>query len=269
VKASVLPKPAAAHPKAAAAAAVADAKDLHIKPDPCRAFALPFIRRDYMQSIASKIDHTLLKPDATPAQIESLCKEALSFGTASVCVNPIYVPLCHRLLANSSVKVCTVVGFPLGASTSKSKAFEAAEAVSLGASEIDMVISVASAKAGDKNALIDDIKAVVEASSEAIVKVILEVCLLTDAEKVLVCEAALEAGAHFVKTSTGFSTGGATVADVALFRSVVGDKMQIKAAGGIRTYDNALAMLSAGADRLGASATALILAEESRRAGRI
>ena len=220
-----------------------------------------------MVSIASKIDHTLLKPDATPAQIEALCKEALRFGTASVCVTPIYVPLCSKLLSGSAVKVCTVVGFPLGASTSKAKAFETAEAVATGAEEIDMVISIAAAKAGDKQALVSDIKAVVDAASGAVVKVILEACLLSDEEKALACKAAMEAGAHFVKTSTGFSTGGATVHDVKLFRSVVGSKMQIKAAGGIRTYDDALAMLEAGADRLGASATVKILEEEARRNG--
>ena len=200
------------------------------------------------------IDHTLLKADATKEQITKLCNEAKEFDFASVCVNTCYVPLCTELLNGSGVKVCCVVGFPLGSMDTASKVFEAKNAVKNGADEVDMVINVGALKGKDYDYLTNDIKAVVEASKPAIVKVIIETCLLTDEEKVKACELSVKAGAAFVKTSTGFSTAGATVQDVALMRRTVGDKVLVKAAGGIRTYEDAMKMIEAGADRLGCSA---------------
>lgn len=200
------------------------------------------------------IDHTLLKADATAEQITKLCNEAKEYDFASVCVNTCYVPLCKKLLAGTDVKVCCVVGFPLGAMDSESKAFEAKKAVENGAQEVDMVINIGSLKAKDYEYLTNDIKAVVEASKPAIVKVIIETCLLTDEEKVQACEASVKAGAAFVKTSTGFSTAGATPEDVALMRKTVGTNCSVKAAGGIRSYEDAMKMIEAGADRLGCSA---------------
>ena len=207
-----------------------------------------------MQELNHYIDHTLLKAEATPGQIEKLCAEALEYHFASVCVNTCYVPLSARLLAASDVAVCCVVGFPLGAMLTEGKAAETRLAVAAGAQEVDMVINVGMAKAGDWAYIEQDIRAVVEAAGAAHVKVILECCLLTDEEKERACAAAKAAGAAFVKTSTGFSTGGATVADVALMRRAVGPEMGVKAAGGVRTRQDALAMIEAGADRLGASA---------------
>ena len=204
-------------------------------------------------SIASYIDNTLLKQDATPEQIRKICAESIEFGCASVCCNPSYVPLVSECLKESSVKVCTVIGFPLGMNDSKVKAFEAALAAEQGADELDMVINVGRLKAGELDYVKNDIKAVVDAANGKLVKVIIECCLLTDEEKVTACKLAKEAGADFVKTSTGFSTGGATAADVALMRKTVGPEMGVKAAGGVRDYASAMAMIEAGATRIGAS----------------
>ena len=206
------------------------------------------------KTIASMIDHTLLKPEATPAQIEKLCAEAAEYHFASVCVNPVYIPLAARLLKGTGVKVCCVVGFPLGAIAPEQKAAEAASCVAMGAEELDMVIHVGAAKAGDWALVQRDIEGVVKAAAGHTVKVIIETCLLTDEEKVKACEAAKAAGAHFVKTSTGFSTGGATTHDIALMRKTVGPEMGVKASGGIRDYATAMAMIEAGANRIGASA---------------
>lgn len=200
------------------------------------------------------IDHTLLKANATRAQIEKLCDEALEYHFASVCVNTCWVPLAHEKLAGSDVNTCCVVGFPLGAMLTEAKAAETRLAVEAGADEVDMVINVGWLLDGDYDAVRDDIAAVVKAANGKCVKVIIEACLLTDEQKVKACELSVEAGATFVKTSTGFSTGGATVEDVALMRKTVGDKCKVKAAGGIHTTEEAKAMVAAGADRLGASA---------------
>ena len=212
------------------------------------------------KTIASMIDHTLLKPEATPAQIEKLCAEAAEYHFASVCVNPVYIPLAARLLKGTGVKVCCVVGFPLGAIAPEQKAAEAASCAAMGAEELDMVIHVGAAKAGDWALVQRDIEGVVKAAAGHTVKVIIETCLLTDEEKVKACEAAKAAGAHFVKTSTGVSTGGATTHDIALMRKTVGPKMGVKASGGIRDYETAMAMIEAGANRIGASAGIAIVA---------
>ena len=206
------------------------------------------------------IDHTLLKANATRAQIEKLCDEALEYNFASVCVNTCWVPLAHEKLAGSEVKTCCVVGFPLGAMLTKAKAAETRLAVEAGADEVDMVINIGWLLDGEYDAVRDDIAAVVKAAGGKCVKVIIEACLLTDEQKVKACELSVEAGATFVKTSTGFSTGGATVADVALMRKTVGDRCLVKAAGGIHTADEARAMVEAGADRLGCSAGIQIMA---------
>lgn len=212
------------------------------------------------KTIAAMIDHTLLKPEATPAQIEKLCAEAAEYHFASVCVNPVYIPLAARLLKGTGVKVCCVVGFPLGAIAPEQKAAEAASCAAMGAEELDMVIHVGAAKAGDWALVQRDIEGVVKAAAGYTVKVIIETCLLTDEEKVKACEAAKAAGAHFVKTSTGFSTGGATTHDIALMRKTVGPEMGVKASGGIRDYETAMAMIEAGANRIGASAGIAIVA---------
>lgn len=212
------------------------------------------------KTIAAMIDHTLLKPEATPAQIEKLCAEAAEYHFASVCVNPVYIPLAARLLKGTGVKVCCVVGFPLGAIAPEQKAAEAASCAAIGAEELDMVIHVGAAKAGDWALVQRDIEGVVKAAAGHTVKVIIETCLLTDEEKVKACEAAKAAGAHFVKTSTGFSTGGATTHDIALMRKTVGPEMGVKASGGIRDYETAMAMIEAGANRIGASAGIAIVA---------
>jgi deoxyribose-phosphate aldolase len=216
-----------------------------------------------IQKLTSMIDHTLLKPEATTAQIEQLCDEARRFGFASVCVNPTHVKLCARLLQGSPVRVCTVVGFPLGASLPEVKAYETQQAVRDGATEIDMVVNIGALK--DKNAdlVARDIAAVVNAAhvSGALVKVIIEAALLTDEEKIVACRLAKDAGAEYVKTSTGVGPGGATVQDVALMRRTVGPEMGVKAAGGIRTLADAEKMVEAGATRLGASASVKIMAE--------
>ncbi len=212
------------------------------------------------KTIAAMIDHTLLKPEATPAQIEKLCAEAAEYHFASVCVNPVYIPLAARLLKGTGVKVCCVVGFPLGAIAPEQKAAEAASCAAMGAEELDMVIHVGAAKAGDWALVQRDIEGVVKAAAGHTVKVIIETCLLTDEEKVKACEAAKAAGAHFVKTSTGFSTGGATTHDIALMRKTVGPEMGVKASGGIRDYEAAMAVIEAGANRIGASAGIAIVA---------
>ena len=212
------------------------------------------------KTIAAMIDHTLLKPEATPAQIEKLCAEAAEYHFASVCVNPVYIPLAARLLKGTGVKVCCVVGFPLGAIAPEQKAAEAASCAAMGAEELDMVIHVGAAKAGDWALVQRDIEGVVKAAAGHTVKVIIETCLLTDEEKVKACEAAKAAGAHFVKTSTGFSTGGATTHDIALMRKTVGPEMGVKASGGIRDYATAMAMIEAGANLIGASAGIAIVA---------
>lgn len=212
------------------------------------------------KELASMMDHTLLKATATPEQIRMLCEEAKTIGAASVCVNPCNVSLAKEELAGTAVKVCTVIGFPLGANTSEVKAFETKEAIRNGAQEVDMVINVGALLSGDRESVYKDIKKVVEAADGVTVKVIIETCYLTDEQKKQACEAAMKAGADFVKTSTGFGTGGATVHDVALMRSVVGDKMKVKASGGIHDYEEAMSMLTASADRLGVSASLAILA---------
>ena len=212
-------------------------------------------------NLARMIDHTLLKPDATPDQIAQLCFEARKHGFASVCVNPTWVTLCAQLLQGSPVKVCTVIGFPLGASAPEVKSFETQNAIDQGATEIDMVINIGALKARDLDLVAKDIRGVVSASHSrgAIVKVIIEAVLLTDEDKTVACLIAKEAGADFVKTSTGFASGGATVHDVALMRRVVGPELGVKAAGGVRTYEDAEQMIQAGATRIGASAGVKII----------
>lgn len=211
------------------------------------------------------IDHTLLKPEATKEQITKLCQEARQYDFASVCVNTCYVPLAKQLLAGSDVKVCCVVGFPLGAMDTVSKAFEAKTAVENGAQEVDMVINIGALKDKDYDYVTKDIAAVVEASKPAIVKVIIEACLLTDEEKVEACKCSMNAKAKFVKTSTGFSTHGATPEDVALMKKTVGNICKVKAAGGVRSYDDAIKMIEAGADRLGCSAGIKVMEEAKAR----
>ena len=208
------------------------------------------------------IDHTLLKQDATEKQIDCLLSEAREYDFASVCVNPAWVKHAKKGLEGTDVKVCTVVGFPLGATTSAVKAFETKEAIQNGADEIDMVINVGALKSGNLALVESDICAVVEASGDKLVKVIIETCLLTDQEKVVACQLAQKAGTDFVKTSTGFSTGGATIADVKLMREAVGPDMGVKAAGGARSYADALAFVEAGATRIGTSAGVVILKGE-------
>lgn len=202
--------------------------------------------------IAQMIDHTMLKADASRETIVRYCKEAREHKFASVCVNSAFVPLVAKELEGSGVKTCCVVGFPLGAMLTTAKAFEAAEAVKTGAQEIDMVINISALKDKDYSFVEEDIRAVAEASGDALVKVIIETCLLTDEEKVKACELSVKAGAAFVKTSTGFSTGGATAADVALMKKTVDGKALVKASGGIRTPEDAKALIEAGADRIGA-----------------
>ena len=211
--------------------------------------------------VARLIDHTLLKPDATQDQIAQLCYEARKYGFAAVCVNPSYVKLCSQLLKGTPVQVCTVVGFPLGATPPEVKAYEAQQALDDGATEVDMVINVGALKSKDYALVERDIATVARTSHSggAILKVIIEAALLTDEEKVIACQLAKTAGADYVKTSTGFGPGGATVHDVELMRRAVGPEMGIKAAGGIRTYEDTKAMVAAGATRIGASAGVKIL----------
>ena len=212
-----------------------------------------------MNPLNTYLDHTLLKAEATRAEILAVTAEAKAYKTASVCVNTCYTSLVSRELEGSGVKTCIVVGFPLGAMSSGAKAVEAALAVRDGAEEIDMVMNIGAAKAGDWAAVSADISAVVNAAKPAIVKVILETCLLSDEEKVSACKAAKSAGAAFVKTSTGFSTGGATTADISLMRKTVGSEMGVKASGGVRTREQAIAMIEAGASRIGCSSTKKIM----------
>ena len=206
------------------------------------------------------IDHTLLKPDASQEQIKTLIEEAKKYDFASVCVNPTWVNFAAQALKATDVKVCTVIGFPLGANTPELKAFETSDAIQNGANEIDMVINIGALKSRNFDLVERDIRAVVEAAKGTLVKVIIETCLLTDDEKVKACQIAQKAGADFVKTSTGFSTGGATVADVALMRKTVGPDMGVKASGGARSYEDALAFIKAGATRIGASSSVAIMA---------
>ena len=214
--------------------------------------------------IARMIDHTLLKPDAQRADVERLCREAREYRFASVCINPVWVSLCARLLEGSTVKVCTVIGFPLGATTSKAKAGETRQAVRDGAQEVDMVLNVGLAKDGEWRQVEEDVRAVVEAAGSRVVKkVILETCLLTDEQIVKACLACRAAGADFVKTSTGFSSGGATAEHVALMRRVVGAGMGVKASGGVRSLNDAVQLIESGADRLGASASVAIVGGKS------
>jgi deoxyribose-phosphate aldolase len=219
--------------------------------------------------LARMIDHTLLKPEATAADIERLCDEAKRHGFYSVCVNPTYVVQCKALLRGSPVKLCCVVGFPLGAQSPEIKAMEARKAIRDGASEIDMVINIGALKSKDEALVLRDIRAVVEACKDgrALSKVIFETALLTDDEKVRACELSMKAGADYVKTSTGFASGGATADDIALMaKTVAPKKLGVKASGGIRTYDDAVRMIEAGATRIGASASVRILEEAKARA---
>lgn len=215
------------------------------------------------KALARMIDHTLLKPEATPDQIDVLCAEAREYEFATVCVNPIYVKRAAQALAGTPVKVCTVVGFPLGATPTAVKVFETRQALQDGAGEIDMVLSIGALKAGEQGKVQNDIAAVVETArtADASVKVIIEAALLGEEEKVLACRLAAAAGAGFVKTSTGFGPGGATSHDVALMRATVGEEIGVKAAGGIRTYADAQTMVEAGANRLGASAGVNLVTE--------
>lgn len=199
------------------------------------------------------IDHTLLKPEATKEQIKKLCEEAMQYDFKSVCVNPTHVAYTKELLQESSVLVCTVIGFPLGANTAKVKAFETLDAIANGAQEIDMVINIGAVKEGNYELVKSDIQTVVEAADGVLVKVIVETCLLTEVEKTKMCQIVIEAGAQFIKTSTGFSTGGATKADIALFNENIQGKIQIKASGGVRTIEDAKTMITSGATRLGTS----------------
>ncbi len=210
-------------------------------------------------SIAAKIDHTMLKADATKETIKRYCKEAKEYSFASVCVNSCHVPMVAQELKGSGVKTCCVVGFPLGAMLKEAKAYEAKAAVAAGAEEVDMVINIGAMKDKDFDFVYEDIKAVVDAAKPALVKVIIETCLLTDEEKIKACELSVKAGADFVKTSTGFSTGGATTEDVALMKKTVDGKALVKASGGIRTPQDAQAMLDAGADRIGAGNGVVLL----------
>ncbi len=219
----------------------------------------------FNRELSAMIDHTLLKPEATAEQITKLCQEALQYEFKSVCVNPFWVPLSSMLLKGSPVNICTVIGFPLGAITSEAKADEAREAVRNGATEVDMVINIGALKSGQYDVVQHDIQCVVHAVKRStVVKVILETCLLTDSEKVKACELCKDAGADFVKTSTGFGSGGATVEDIRLMRQTVGQKMGVKASGGIRDYETAMTMIQAGANRIGASSGIAIVTHDAQ-----
>jgi deoxyribose-phosphate aldolase len=219
------------------------------------------MRRDKMD-IAKYIDHTILKPEATAEDVKKLCKEAREYKFVSVCVNGCYAKLVSTELEGTDVKTCVVVGFPLGAMTKEAKAFETTQAIENGATEIDMVINVGALKEKNYEILKEDIEAVVNAAKgKALVKVIIEACLLTDEEKVKACEISKEAKADFVKTSTGFSTGGATKEDIALMRKTVGPEIGVKASGGVRDFKTAMDMINDGASRIGASASISIVSE--------
>jgi deoxyribose-phosphate aldolase len=213
--------------------------------------------------LAKYIDHTQLKPDTTQEKMEELIEEAKEYGFASVCVNPYWVPFCYERLRNTSVKVCTVIGFPLGSNATDTKIYETKQAIKAGAEEVDMVINVGELKSGHDQLVKEDINAVVQAAGDkALIKVIIETALLTNEEKVRACQLAKEAGADYVKTSTGFSGGGATRSDIELMRKTVGGKMGVKASGGIRDLKTTNMMIEAGATRIGASAGAAILKGE-------
>lgn len=212
------------------------------------------------KELAAMMDHTLLKATATTEDIEKLCQEAIDIGAASVCVNPVNVKRASKCLKDSPVKVCTVIGFPLGANTSHVKAYETRDAIKNGADEVDMVINIGALLDGKINNVEKDIHEVVQAAKGKTVKVIIETCYLNDAQIIQACEAAARAGADFVKTSTGFGTGGAKAADVLLMRKSIPDSMKVKASGGMRSLDDVLPMIDAGADRLGVSASLDILA---------
>jgi deoxyribose-phosphate aldolase len=203
-------------------------------------------------NIAKYIDHTLLRQDASPEEIVTLCQQAKKHGFAAVCVNPSHVALAARELKGTPIKVCTVIGFPLGATTPQSKAFETREAVANGATEVDMVMNLGALKSGNKALVVEDVAAVVAAAGKAIVKVIIETGLLNNDQKVLACQLVKQAGAHFVKTCTGFSEGQATVEDIALMRQTVGPEFGVKASGKVRDYAKAQALIAAGASRIGA-----------------
>jgi len=218
-----------------------------------------------LRRLAATIDHTLLKTDATEAQVRELCREAQQYGFAAVCVNPCHIPLVAQTLQGTpAVKACSVVGFPLGANRSAIKAAETRQAVADGAREIDMVMAVGALKDGRRDVVEEDIRGVVEAAGQALVKVIIETCCLTDAEKTAACQAAVRAGARFVKTSTGFGSAGAAVADIRLMRSAVGGEIGLKASGGIRTLEQAMEMLEAGATRIGTSSGVAIVEQFSK-----
>lgn len=212
-----------------------------------------------MMNYNKMIDHTILKADATKKMVKTVIDEAKLYHFASVCVNPVWVSFCAEELVDSDVKVCTVIGFPLGASTTAVKVFETKDAIDNGADEIDMVINIGALKDGNKQLVLDEIKAVVKAAGNKCVKVIIETCLLSDEEIVLACQLAKEAKAAFVKTSTGFSSGGATFKDVALMKSIVGDELQVKASGGVRSYEDMKKLIEAGATRIGTSSGCKII----------
>ncbi|MBI1292635.1 deoxyribose-phosphate aldolase [bacterium] len=211
------------------------------------------------ETLAQYIDHTLLKPTATDAQVAEICKQARDYHFASVCINPAYIPLAASILAGSGVMVCTVIGFPLGSTSTETKAFETRDAVAKGADEIDMVIHIGKLKSGDFEYVCNDIRAVVQSAQGRTVKVIIETSLLTDDEKVAACILSKAAGAHFVKTSTGFGGGGATPEDIALMRRIVGKDLGVKASGGVKDCASAEKLIAAGASRLGASASVEIV----------
>ncbi|WP_019319165.1 deoxyribose-phosphate aldolase [Streptococcus mutans] len=213
------------------------------------------------------IDHTLLKPESRQDQIDKLIREAKTYNFASVCINPTWVSYAAKALEGTDIKVCTVIGFPLGATTSAVKAFETKDAISHGADEVDMVINIGQAKSGHFAFVEEDIRAVVEASGDKLVKVIIETCLLTDKEKIKACQAAVAAGADFVKTSTGFSTAGAKLEDVRLMRQTVGPDVGVKAAGGTRSLEDAQAFIEAGATRIGTSAGVTIMEGKQTNSG--
>ncbi|HPH95452.1 MAG TPA: deoxyribose-phosphate aldolase [Anaerolineaceae bacterium] len=223
--------------------------------------SVPPLAQPQGKELARWIDHTILKPEATPAQIDQLCEEALTWNFATVCINPVFIPRAAKKLAGSQVGVCTVIGFPLGATSTAVKVAETRWCIEEGAAEVDMVIPIGVLKGGDFEPVFEDVQAVVEAAHalKAGVKVILEMAYLNRTEKIMACLMCQRAGADFVKTSTGFASSGATVDDVALMRAVVGEKMGVKAAGGVRTLDDARAMISAGANRLGSSAGVKIM----------
>ncbi|MEG0855455.1 MAG: deoxyribose-phosphate aldolase [Terrisporobacter sp.] len=215
------------------------------------------------QNIANMIDHTVLKAFSTKEDVIKVCKEAKEYGFFSVCINPTHIELAKKELEGSNVKVCTVIGFPLGANTSEVKAFETKDAIKKGAHEVDMVINIGALKDKNYELVYEDIKAVVDAANkQALVKVIIETCYLTDEEKKIACELSVKAGTDYVKTSTGFATGGSTPEDIKLMRNVVGANIGVKASGGVRTTDDAIKVMEAGASRIGASASISIATGE-------